>query len=152
MLWGMSSTEFNISPKVCKCFGVDTERDIASLKASWNPLKIKNNWVIYYIVYEPNTFNKIYTRISAITVHLWLFFVIQKVLYMSHFMMNSDEIFHINLSAHFNSKNISNYYNMVHNKIKKSNITKFTFYSIVNLTFFFYWIYSNKHSDIIISK
>jgi len=43
MLWGMSSTEFNINPKVCKCFGVDTESDIASLRASWNPLKIGNN-------------------------------------------------------------------------------------------------------------
>lgn len=44
------------------------------------------------------------TWISAIAIHLWLLLVVQKVLYVRHFVMDGDEVLHVHLSAHFYPK------------------------------------------------
>lgn len=36
MSWAVSSTDFCTKPSVCRCFGVDIDKAIASLTASWN--------------------------------------------------------------------------------------------------------------------
>lgn len=46
----------------------------------------------------------ILTGIGTISKHFWLMTIIQEILHMHHFMVNSDEIFMIDIRAHFNAE------------------------------------------------
>lgn len=57
----------------------------------------------FIIDIDRNNKTKLFTWICSISKHFWLIAIVQEVLDMKHFMMSCDQIFLIDIGAHFDA-------------------------------------------------